>query len=444
MNELMIATAITLSVLPGVILRHMVSSKMLSPSVKITLVKAYLVCFFTATIIIGFVTFCFSSQIGPLFYKLSVIILGLIYFIISCIVIKGMFFHQIFVLCIQCIFTLILHSFAAVILSNVESLIPYHQQFVIQSAIYCILFLILIYPLWRIVRKSFIVQFSYDHSYYWNIVWLIPAFIFISNILVTMDNHWINTWQQLLARLFTGGAIIISWKCINLDFKSLEKMIELHSQNDLLKCQVESIHLQAINIQDNENKIKIIRHDLRHNIRILSQLLTNEEYDAALSILKTLTDELSTPLSINYCANPVINSALTVYSHLAKQHSISTEFMIDLPASIPWESSDIALLLSNSLENSIHASISQPIKCRSIRIITRYDENQLVIEIKNFYIGTIHFSPNGLPTSLELDHGIGMTSMLSIVNQYNGHISCSHENSEFVLRILLSNRTKAG
>lgn len=349
-----------------------------------------------------------------------------------------MFYQHIFIYGMQGVYSLLLHSLVAVILSIYSNNISLNRQFMIQSFTYLILFIITICPLWKVAKNSFILNISSEHDYYWNIVWLMPFLLFFGNTIVTMDENWINTWRQLVSRLSIGVALFALWRCTNLDFKELEKMQSLKSTNKLLHIQMEAIRQQAENIRENDEKIRILRHDMRHNMQMLSSLIQNGELDSASQILAQLNDDLESTKPIVFCKNPVINSSLLVYISRAQKENIEIISEIDIPQNIPWSSSDLAILFANVLENAINASCQQQKGNKEIQITTRYTDKKLAILVKNRFDGEILFSNAGMPISMDIDHGIGMNSVSTIVSKYHGYMVCSHDKGWFTISFMFS------
>jgi hypothetical protein len=190
-------------------------------------------------------------------------------------------------------------------------------QFQIQSLGFLAILVVTAYPSWMILKNSFILRIGEEKHYYWKWSWLIPCFTLLGNMITTMDGKWISTWQHFFARVLMIATVIASWKCINLDFEELDEKIRVKNENELLNLQIKSISDSAYLINERENKIKILRHDMRHQIHLLFSLISENEIDQALAMLKKLNTELS-PISIaKFCQNPMINSAISIYAHKA-------------------------------------------------------------------------------------------------------------------------------
>ena len=347
-----------------------------------------------------------------------------------------MLYQHIFVFGMQGSYSLFLHSFVAILLSIYAENIPPYNQFMIQSFTFLLLFLLTAYPLWYLLKDSFILNISTEHHYYWNIIWLIPVLLFFSNTIVTMDNNWINTWRQLVSRLLMGSTIFVIWKCVNLDFEEIDEKLALKSTNKLLYTQINAIKHEANIINEKDEKMRILRHDMRHNVQILSSLINNGELSTASSILAQLNNNLENTKPIIFCKNPVINSSLLVYITRAQKENIEIISEIDIPQNIPWNSNDLAILFANVLENAINASTYQKEGEKEIQITTRYEDKKLAICVKNRFYGKISFAANGMPITSKEGHGIGMNSISAIVAKYKGHVVCSHKEGWFTISFM--------
>jgi signal transduction histidine kinase len=430
--------SITLVQIPAIILRYIPFSRLMTQKQRKSLFYCYSIGFSLQNILLLIILTKTNITINPFLYKMLILFGATIYFCMNCVIIKRMFYQHIFIYGMQGSYSLFLHSFVAIVLSLYAQNIAPNRQLMIQSFTYLLLFTLTAYPLWQLVKNSFILNISAEHDYYWNTIWLIPVLLCSSNTIVTIGGNWINTWQQLLARLLIGIALFVIWKCVNLDFKELEEKLALKSTNKLLHIQMEAISHQAEAIKEKDEKISILRHDMRHNVQILSSLIANGELTAASLVLTQLNEDLESTKPIVFCKNPVINSSLLVYISKAQEEKIEIISEVDIPQNIPWSSSDIAILFANVLENAINASRQQPEGKKEIRITTRYADKKLAISVENRFDGNVLFGNAGMPLSIEEDHGIGMSSVSTIVSRYHGHVVCSHVKGWFTISFMFS------
>lgn len=439
MPLLLTILSITTVQIPAVVLRYLPFSKIINHEEKKKLFFYYGVCFILQSIFLYFLIKDRYAIISPLTYKRLLFILSTNYVFFNIIIIKGMFFKHIFIYGMQGGYSLFIHSIAAIFVSFLSPKIPIYLQFTVQTLIYLISITIITVPLWKKIGDSIIFNSSVSNEYYWNIIWLIPALAIYSDSIVTMDNQWLNSFQQIISRVMTALSLVVSWKWISLDLESLENTIYLKNLNKILYLQTEGLISQANLLKESENHIKICKHDMRHNLHIINSLIRENKLDEALSYINTLDSNMKTTEPIIYCDNTIINSAFLVYMAKAKEKNIMVKTELNVPEQIDWNSSDIAILIANAFENAVIACDKQPIDQRKIQISARVYDNNLAIVIKNRFSGEILMNNDGFPITKEAGHGFGIQSILSIVNKYNAYANCTNENGWFTMTFLFTN-----
>lgn len=108
------------------------------------------------------------------------------------------------------------------------------------------------------------------------------------------------------------------------------------------------------------------------------------------------------------------------------------ETNIRLPETLPIEETDLAVILSNGLENSINAL--ENCDNRHISVNGFMEADKVYLEIKNpFNYGDVVFDGK-MPKSPKENHGYGTKSMASLVRKYEGAYSFTVEDGEFIFR----------
>lgn len=98
---------------------------------------------------------------------------------------------------------------------------------------------------------------------------------------------------------------------------------------------------------------------------------------------------------------------------------------------------DLTSILSNALENAIHAASSvQDPKKRIIRLSMIESGDKLLISLKNTCSTPPRFE-GGMPVTTEPGHGLGTQSIDYAVRKLNGNCHFSMEGEYFVLQIVL-------
>lgn len=438
MPLLLTILSITTVQIPAVILRYLPFSKIIQAKEKKRLFICYGLCFILQHIFLYVLLKDKVALISPLTYKRLLFVLSITYVAFNMFIIKKMIFRHLFIYGMQGGYSLLIHSVVAIFVGRISPMFPVYLELSIQTSLYLVLITIITLPLWKVISRSIIFNSEITNEYYWNIIWLIPAFAIYSDSIVTMNNQWLNSFPQILSRLMTALSLIVSWKWITLDLKSLENTVYLKNLNKMLYVQTEGLTAQAHLLKESEKHISICKHDMRHHLRMLSALIEAQKTEDALDYIKTFDANISTTSPTLYCLNTIINSAFLVYTARAKEQGIHVSTELNIPEEIPWNSNDIAILIANAFENAIIASSRQGWNEKEICVTANVYSNNLAIVIKNRFAGEILLGDNGFPISNEIGHGIGIQSMLSIADKYDAYANCSNADGWFTVTFLFT------
>lgn len=199
----------------------------------------------------------------------------------------------------------------------------------------------------------------------------------------------------------------------------------------------ESLELQRKSFERLSQSVdawRYYRHDMRHHLKVLSGMARQNNSEKIVSYIENLNKnaELSAPGT--FCKNPAINAVLSEYISRAEKLGCRTELKISVPEELPFELSDVCIILSNALENALNACEKCPGDIRYIDLLTDYsDDCKLKISVKNSCAAPVKLDASGLPiTEAGTDgHGIGLRGVKKTVEKYNGFVCCACENGEF-------------
>ena len=139
----------------------------------------------------------------------------------------------------------------------------------------------------------------------------------------------------------------------------------------------------------------------------------------------------------NYCENTVANAAISYYIGVAEEKGIVTEVNIDIPKTLSVDSIELALVISNLLENAINAcqALENERKpeisfiCRSV--------GRLVVEIINPCHRSIILDEKGYPIAKESNHGIGTKSVLAFAEKNDSELIYEIKEGIFSVRMII-------
>lgn len=335
---------------------------------------------------------------------------------------------------IQCMF-----SIPAVVVDRLFPTSAMAIQCFIFAVALVIEFLIIAYPLYKNFCPMIRTMLRSSESYNWSHSWLLPFFIYASSFAYTLFSDW-STLDLVVGRILCMIASILSFKTLTDRINEYEERNELQHNTRLLKVQVSSMNRNIANIQDSQNRIRILRHDMRHRIQLMNTLLANENYEEIKTILSELNTELDETVITTYCVNPVLNAAISAYVERAKEEGFSVNVHISLPDKLPVDATQLAVAISNALDNEIHAGMAENEK--KLELISSYNSTCITVIIKNTFNGNVEIGDDGLPVptkNSDGEHGIGIRSIIAFANANNADFTYSVENNQFIVRLIIWN-----
>ena len=203
-----------------------------------------------------------------------------------------------------------------------------------------------------------------------------------------------------------------------------------------MSAQAASLREQNELMSKSQREVELIRQDLLKNYTELEALIKSDKILAAREFISRQGARLDSTRIKMYSHSALLNAAVSIYSSRAEKLGVKMECKIDLAGKILTDESDLAVLVSNLLENALKASATQkkPLK-REISLILRNNGGQNVLEVMNYYAGEIKIGENGLPYTNEVGHGFGMNSLEIFAEKYDAFYDFAQENG--IVRVSL-------
>lgn len=269
---------------------------------------------------------------------------------------------------------------------------------------------------------DFVLVISYIITYY---------ILFVPNAIFNRPEYFVHAYLIIVLSLLIYEVIFFL-------FIEIQSKIFAERDRQLLAIQVDSLSAQSAAISESEEKMKILRHDIRHHLHIINEQIKMGDVKQASNFLQSFEEKL---VDINrpiYCQNKMINAALSYYLDEAKRHQTQIDAQLDIPETLSVNPAELAIVFANAIENAIHSCQKiDDVSKRLITLISRYKNNNLVIEISNPSYENVVFDENGNPTTFEKNHGAGVLSMLAFAEKNDAILEFSKENNMFYMRLLI-------
>lgn len=307
---------------------------------------------------------------------------------------------------------------------------------IVNILLMCAFYLTTIYLEWRFLRQPFRMLIQVMPTR-WGVLTLIPC-VFCGYLILV--SAWPGSYLENEAqRVYVYTAVIPLAFVYIAVFKSLlaQYRIQMERQSTaLLTVQISALKEKVQRVKEVEEGIRIQRHDLRHQLQTVMELVSHGDRETALEFLDAAQKRLDEQKEIRWCRPPVLDAVLSSYFGQAKNHGISVEAKISLPDALPVDEGELAIVLANALENAIHANLKLPEEQRQIRCKI-VGNPSIMLELSNPCTEEILFDSNGLPVAQREGHGLGVQSISAFCRK-NGAV-CQFDLTDgwFRLRVVL-------
>ncbi|MEE3494245.1 MAG: GHKL domain-containing protein [Butyrivibrio sp.] len=228
----------------------------------------------------------------------------------------------------------------------------------------------------------------------------------------------------------------------------MSRDVELKSLNKLYGQQLELCSRQAAEQEQLYMEIKRTRHDMKNHLAGLLGMIESGENDEAVRYVKQLlADGLGkTNEEISKSGNIVVDSLVNYKYSIAQREGIAFEASIFVPATLPFRSEHVVIILGNLLENAFDACMKVQPKGRYIKLDMSFEKNMLKISIINSCIFENRRDRYGRFFSTKSDaehHGIGLASIKQAVSGYDGDVIIDDKGNQFGVIVIMYGKEEA-
>lgn len=274
-------------------------------------------------------------------------------------------------------------------------------------------------------------------------VWFLTipfSLIFLVENILLRPRHYVTLYTNNIFLAFwtiLAGSLLL-WVLFTIIFYFIVTGIlyasKTEERNHFLEMQEAQFRSQQKYMEESARA----RHDFRHVIRTLQELAHAEHFKELTDYLDKFAETLPENEFVRYCGNTPLNALLNYYVQSAAGQNITLGLKIDIPDKMPVSDVDLCGMVGNILENAITACLRLPEIERWIQltVLTKNDAQLFIIATNSFDGKTrqkdgLYLSTNRHGT------GMGLTSIKTTAEQYNGTAYFSHQDREFYTDIVI-------
>lgn len=276
---------------------------------------------------------------------------------------------------------------------------------------------------------------------YWMMLLAVPAIAIITLTVFQFalesipDNREVHTYIYISA----AGLLFITVLVFAL-FSKLQNQLTVMQDNHEMKMQLELQRQSAKKMENAYNHTRALRHDLKNHLHALGGMLTKGDNDGALKYIQTMQSDLEDAAYFSVTGNSAVDAILNEKLLTAQRHRINLRFDAVPLQNTKAKPMDLCIILSNALDNALEACQKiQDIQTRTVSLKIREESDFLLICVQN----PVSEPPKRYGNRFLSDkkdrenHGVGLRSIRSTAEKYNGEFLAECKENVFTLLVRL-------
>lgn len=225
------------------------------------------------------------------------------------------------------------------------------------------------------------------------------------------------------------------------NYRELSEKRELDTAQVALAQKFEAAQEQILLLHQAQTQTAVYQHDMRHHLNAIKGFLDAEKSEQAKMYIQKVQVDVDAITPKRFCENEIVNLLCSSFSSKAERLGISLKMKARLPNQLSLSDTDLCSILSNGLENALHAVEALEQEKKWISFYCEVKQNKFLLEIKNPYSGKIVMQ-DSLPVSIRQGHGYGCRSICTIVERHRGLCSFEPKDGIFTFRMVLPESQK--
>jgi len=305
-----------------------------------------------------------------------------------------------------------------------------------QLVLSCVLAGVLAYPCWKIY--SLLVE-RLSNSRVWYPLLSVHCILFLTNLLMIPHSYpTLHTGRVYPLFLALEAIMLVLFLLLHVIFYYIADVVlkhaELTQRSRFLEMQAE----QYQTLQNHMRQTRRLRHDFRQSVHILTGLAEKGDLPGLRAYLRQYEQRLDEEAPVNYCGNAALNALFNYYKSMADAQGIQTLWQISLPEPLTISELDIASLLGNLMENAIAGCATAAEGERRFALSVEAGQgNSLYIVSTNSFDGKLRKNSGGYLSTKRAGEGMGLLSIASVAEKYQGYARMSHKGTDFFVDVML-------
>lgn len=267
---------------------------------------------------------------------------------------------------------------------------------------------------------------------------IVPALGYCFDYLTQVYTHLLTSGNPVAVEFmfFVSSASYLAFVLYLLQQERVRS--DLEQAQNTLNLQITQAAREISALRQSQHTASIYRHDLRHHLQYLSACIENGMPDRAQEYIHTVCSEIEASRVTTYCENEAANLIFSAFAARAENAGVGFAVHAAISQTLPMPENDLCVLLSNALENALHAcgKLRDDGEAADIAVSAYEKDHRLFLQVTNSCREPVHFV-QGVPAADRPGHGLGVRSICTIAERYGGIYSFAVQDGRFILRIAL-------
>lgn len=264
-----------------------------------------------------------------------------------------------------------------------------------------ICYTLLIIPLFFILRRYFVRAAHEAMTCSKTALWLfgaLPVSYYFFDYATTIYSNALYSNDAISESL---PAVLVTFYVVFLTayHAQAERGRQAELQSSMLAVKWSQAQTQMETLRRAQTQTAVYQHDMRHHLTMLEGLITAGKPEQASQYIRKVQSDIETITPRRYCENELVNLLCSSFAEKAQHAGARLDVDAKLPRELGISDAELCAVLSNALENALHAVAALEEAQRTLSLYCAIRLGKLLIEVKNPYAGELTISPDGSPVT---------------------------------------------
>lgn len=272
----------------------------------------------------------------------------------------------------------------------------------------------------------------------WYLFSILPIALMVSNI-YTIPISYANIRvgkvyaKGFIITIFELALYLIVFILFYIFSKTTIEKTKLTERNNILEIQKSYTE----SLQSYIKYTSKARHDFKHSVHVMSRLADEGNLSALKDYIAQYENSLTVTAPVRICKSEALNALFNHYRQQAIENNVDINWRIDLPENSRILDVDLCSIFGNILENAIDGCCTVEEGKRYFNLTSEIKGDCLYIVSTNNYGKPLRMDGEEFSSTKHQGKGIGLYSMKSITDVYDGIFEAGNNDGEFFVNIVM-------